>query len=63
MAFQLCALIISILIISLLILKGLHPILSVIIGCSLMIWTNNLPYAETFTNGLAAWGSRGSDTF
>lgn len=57
MAFQLCALIISILIISLLILKGLHPILSVIIGCSLMIWTNNLPYAETFTNGLAAWGS------
>ena len=34
MAFQLCALIISVLIISLLILKGLHPILSVIIGCS-----------------------------
>ena len=36
MAFQLCALIISVLIISLLILKGLHPILSVIIGSILL---------------------------
>ena len=57
MAFQLCALIISVLIISLLILKGLHPILSVIIGCSLMIWTNGLPYAATFTSGLESWGA------
>lgn len=57
MVFQFLALIVSMLIISLLILKGLHPILSVLVGCSLMCWTNGLPYASTFASGLATWGS------
>lgn len=56
MTFQLIALIVSNLMISVLLLLGLHPILSVIAGCSLMIWTNGLPYAATFTSGLEMWG-------
>ena len=56
MTFQLICLIIGNLLISVLLLKGLHPILSVLAGVSVMIWTNGLPYFETFTAGLTSWG-------
>ncbi len=56
MTLQLVCLILGNLLISVLLLMGLHPILSVLCGVSIMIWTNGLPFFETFTNGLTTWG-------
>lgn len=57
MLFQACALILSLILIAFLIYKGLSPILSVVIGCSLMIWTNGMDYVATFQSALSTWGS------
>ena len=57
MLFQACALIISLLLIAFLIYKGLSPIYSVVIGCSLMIFTNGMDFADTFQQALSIWGS------
>ena len=57
MLFQAIALIVSLLLIAFLIYKGLSPIYSVVIGCSLMIFTNGMDYVETFSSALGTWGS------
>lgn len=57
MLFQACALVLSLILIAFLIYKGLSPILSVVIGCSLMIWTNGMDYVATFQSALSTWGS------
>lgn len=57
MLFQACSLVISLLLIAYLIYRGLSPIYSVVIGCSLMIFTNGMDYVETFRSGLETWGS------
>ena len=57
MLFQACALVFSLILIAYLIYKGLSPIYSVVIGCSLMIFTNGMDYVETFTSALSTWGS------
>ncbi|MDR1573094.1 MAG: hypothetical protein LBS24_02160 [Clostridiales Family XIII bacterium] len=57
MGFQLIGLIVAMLVMMALILRGLNPILSTIVGCSLMVWTNSLPYTQTFQDGLTLWGS------
>lgn len=57
MLFQACALVVSLVLIAFLIYKGLSPIYSVVIGCSLMIWTNGMSYVDTFREALSLWGS------
>ena len=57
MLFQACALVFSLILIAVLIYKGLSPIYSVVIGCSLMVITNGMDYAATFSEALSTWGS------
>ncbi len=57
MLFQSLALVFSLLLIAALIYKGLSPIYSVIIGCSLMMLTNNMPFVDTLSQALSTWGS------